>query len=146
MFPVCNKGKTRCKQSRSAWQPADSRRAVGAVESKTLWALGNYSFFIRPGYIRIGLQGADNLDTLVASAYQAPDKSRVVAVFVNSSFEIIPIKMSLLQGGNEKVKKVSIYKTGERSDLANMCVPEIFSHDVEYIIPPRSLITIVFDF
>jgi len=118
--------------------------SIGA--NKMLWALGNYSFFIRPGFTRIGLQGADKLNALVASAYQAPDKSRIVAVYVNSSFEMIPVKIALLQGWDRKVKKISLFRTDERSDLANMYVPENFSQDVEYAIPPRSLITMVFDF
>ena len=128
--------------------PTDGDLLKGGIirSNKMLWALGNYSFFIRPGYVRIGLRGAEDMDNLVASAYQAPDKSRIVAVYVNSSVEMIPVRISLLQGRNEKVKKVSIFKTDERSDLANMRVAENFSRDVEYVIPPRSLITMVFDF
>lgn len=114
--------------------------------NKMLWALGNYSFFIRPGYKRIDLEGADDLNTLVGSAFLAPDKSRIVAVYINSSFETVPVSMSFFQSWDEKVKKVSVYKTDDRTDLANMYVAEKFLPGAEYMIPPRSLVTMVFDY
>lgn len=114
--------------------------------NKMLWALGNYSFFIRPGYTRIDLQGADDLNTLVSSAYLSPDKSRIVVVCVNSSSEMIPVSVSFLHNWNEKIKKVSVYKTDNRTDLANMYVSEKFMPGTEYMVPPRSLITMVFDY
>ncbi|MGV8093487.1 MAG: glycoside hydrolase [Mangrovibacterium sp.] len=114
--------------------------------NKMLWALGNYSFFIRPGYVRIELQGADDLNTLVASAYLAPDNSRIVAVFVNSSFANMPVNVFFLNQGNKKVKKVAVYKTDDRTDLAKMDVPEKFLQAPKYIIPPRSLLTMTFDY
>lgn len=128
--------------------PTDGDLLKGGLirTNKMLWALGNYSFFIRPGYTRIGLWGADNPDTLAVSAYMAPDKSRIVAVYVNSSFETIPVSISILQGYDKKVEKVSVFRTDDRTDLANMYVPEKFSSDTEYEIPPRSLVTMVFDF
>jgi hypothetical protein len=128
--------------------PTDGDLLKGGLihTNKMLWALGNYSFFIRPGYKRIGLWGADDLDTLVASAYMAPDKSRIVAVFINSSFERIPVSVSFLNGYDKKVKKVSVFRTDERSDLANMYVSEEFSSDTKYEIPPRALITMVLYF
>ncbi len=113
--------------------------------NKMLWALGNYSFFIRPGYTRIQLQGADNLDTMVASAYLAPDNSRIVTVYVNSSFHPIFVGVSFPDDWNKKIKNVSAYKTDSRSDLANMYVDKEFSIKGGYVVPPRSLVTIVFD-
>jgi hypothetical protein len=108
--------------------------------------LGNYSFFIRPGYTRIGLRGAEDLDTVVASAYMAPDTSRIVIVFVNSSFTMAPARISFLRGWNKKVKKVAAFSTDDRTDLANVFLPEKFSPKEVYNIPARSLITMVFDF
>ncbi|MDP4273842.1 MAG: glycoside hydrolase [Bacteroidota bacterium] len=110
--------------------------------NKMLWALGNYSFFIRPGYTRVELQGADDLNSLVASAYLAPDKSQLVIVYVNSSFDKIEVHVTLPKDYAHKVKKLSAYRTDESSDLTNMYIPEKAGG---YIIPPRSLVTMVFD-
>ena len=128
--------------------PTDGDLMQGGLiaSNKLLWALGNYSFFIRPGYVRIDLQGADDLDTLVSSAYLSPDKSRIVVVHVNSSFETVPVNISFLNEQNRKIKKMSVYKTDERTDLANMYVPEQFIAGSEYGITPRSVVTMVFDF
>jgi len=118
----------------------------GNVRSnKLLWALGNYSLFIRPGYTRIGLQGADDLNTLAASAYMAPDKSRIVVVYVNSSFETFPVKVTLPKEYGRKVKAVSAFRTDDRSDLANMYVPGTYSPKNQYTVAPRSLMTLVLD-
>lgn len=113
--------------------------------NKLLWALGNYSFFIRPGYSRIGLNGAEDPDKVIASAYLSPDKSRIVTVYVNSSFEMVPVKISFLNGWGKEVKKVSVFRTDDRTDLAKVYMPEGFLSDREYVIPPRSLVTMVFD-
>jgi hypothetical protein len=127
--------------------PADGDLLKGGIvrSNKLLWALGNYSFFIRPGYIRIGLRGAENLDTVVASAFIAPDTSRVVVVFVNSSFKTVPARVSFLRGWNKKINKISAFRTDDRTDLSNMFIPDKFSPKEIYNIPARSLISMVFD-
>jgi hypothetical protein len=55
------------------------------TDSKLLWALGNYSRFIRPGAIRVDATGADINDPngLMISAYLLPDKKQLVVVAVN---------------------------------------------------------------
>ena len=49
---------------------------------KTLWVLGNYSLFIRPGYKRVDIsEGTDN--DCFGTAYIAPDGKTLVAVMTN---------------------------------------------------------------
>ena len=50
----------------------------------TLWVLGNYSLFIRPGYQRIALNQTESM-YFFGSAYLSPDKKRIVAVYTNYS-------------------------------------------------------------
>lgn len=47
-----------------------------------LWVLGNYSRFIRPGYIRVGLKASENKD-FFGTAYVSPDGKTVVVVYTN---------------------------------------------------------------
>ncbi len=67
----------------------DKNKNDGAVlESKMLWALGNYSRFIRPGYTRIRIEDleANALDeNFLYSAFRSPEKDKTVLVFVNDS-------------------------------------------------------------
>ncbi len=113
-----------------------------ARPNKLLWALGNYSHFIRPGYRRIAATGADDLDGLVASAYLAPDGGRIVAVLVNSSFEAIPVRFGLPADLADRVGGVSAYRTDGKMDLGNLAIHQ--THDRSLLVAPRSLTTVVF--
>jgi len=52
------------------------------LDSKRLWALGNYSRFVLPGYKRIKLLG--ELEKLPVSAYISPDGQTAVLVVINA--------------------------------------------------------------
>ena len=62
---------------------ADIKRGGIVTADKNLWVLGNYSRFIRPGYQRVQVEGADELNALMGSAWLSPDAETLVAVFVN---------------------------------------------------------------
>jgi O-glycosyl hydrolase len=115
-----------------------------ASTGKLLWGLGNYSFFIRPGYVRIKLTGADDLDTLAGSAYQSPDRSRIVAVYVNSSHDECIIKTSFPGKTSKKIKSISAYTTNSSMDLAKTAVNSNLNGTIN--IPARSIVTAVYDF
>ncbi|MBO4550805.1 MAG: hypothetical protein J5733_08745, partial [Bacteroidaceae bacterium] len=71
---------------------------------KNLWVLGNFSRFIRPGYKRIDIEGADEVDALLGSAWLSPDGNEVVAVFVNISYARRKIDLSMLSGEANEVR------------------------------------------
>jgi glucuronoarabinoxylan endo-1,4-beta-xylanase len=53
---------------------------------KTLWALGNFSRFIRPGFVRIGT--TSQAPTLLTSAYKDPGAGQFVIVAINTGTAI----------------------------------------------------------
>lgn len=54
--------------------------------SKALWALGNYSRFVRPGFRRLEVEGAStDANGPLVSAFRNPDATRTVVVLVNPS-------------------------------------------------------------
>lgn len=115
----------------------------GTVKAnKLLWALGNYSFFVRPGYCRVALTGADNLDGTVGSAYLSPDKNRLVAVFVNSGFKPDDITIHLPEQDAARLAQVRVFRTDAKTDLGCVNV----TNQASYTLAPRSLTTLVFDF
>lgn len=115
----------------------------GYVSSnKMLWVLGNFSRFIRPGYTRVSLEGADDLDTLAGSAYISPDGNRIVAVFVNSSFEDIQVDMSFSKTWKRKPTAISSYRTDARHDLAKVVTGKGYDHTIA----ARGVTTVVLDF
>ncbi|MBP3358126.1 MAG: hypothetical protein J6K91_04370 [Opitutales bacterium] len=120
---------------------SDSVKKGGTiVPTKLLWALGNYSFFIRPNYQRVSLEGADSLDSVMASAYLSPDENKLVVVCVNMNESLQSLNFSLpTQFANAKI---NAYTTDERRDLAKF-VEEQKSDKIRLL--PRSITTIVFE-
>ena len=119
----------------------DIHKGGYASANKMLWVLGNYSRFVRPGYVRVALEGADDLDTLAATAFVSPEGDRLVAVFVNSSFEEKPVELSMPKAWKKKMKSVTSYRTDARHDLAKTVTGEGLSH----VIGARGVTTIVID-
>lgn len=122
---------------------ANILKGGNATTNKILWALGNYSFFIRPGYLRIETQGADDLNKLAVSSYVSPSKNQIVSVFVNSSFDKEAVEFKLPDSYKNSVTSISVYQTNERSDLVE--VPFVLAPEMTYSIPARTISTIVFD-
>lgn len=54
------------------------------IPSKMLWALGNFSRFIRPKAIRLALSGVEESNELLSAAFQNTDGS-IVSVWINCS-------------------------------------------------------------
>lgn len=114
--------------------------AGGSVTyDKNLWALGNYSLFIRPGYQRISITGASDLNGLMATAYMAPDTSRMVVVYVNwgTSAENIQHNIINLPDGYH-IKNITPYITDNANNLAPKTTIAIGD---QYSIPGRSVVS-----
>ncbi|MEW4372315.1 glycoside hydrolase [Paenibacillus kandeliae] len=111
------------------------------LPSKTLWALGNYSRFVRPGAERIGLEGANDPNGLMGSAYYHDKDKQLSVVFVNSSNEdkTIHVDISNLPGGKD-VKQFEPYLTSDSADLKKQST---VSMKKDITIPARSLMTLV---
>lgn len=101
-------------------------------ETKRLWAMGNYSRFVRPGAVRVGT--TVNSEVIKASAYTDPASGALTVVVINNSLEAQPITLAGVRGG------VSIYETSDAHDLA--CVYGGAMPDV-YMLAPASITTIV---
>jgi O-glycosyl hydrolase len=90
------------------WYPATENRSNSAGEievTKNIWAFGNFSRFIRPGYQRVevtnGLFGNEKQEAanLMVSAYVSPDKRELVVVLINYSEQDLDVP--LVNYGNE---------------------------------------------
>jgi O-glycosyl hydrolase len=116
-------------------------------DRSTLWALGNYSFFIRPGYQRIQLDGANDLGGLMGTAYIAPDHSRIVAVYVNMAYETKTIKTTFqnMQGFTPVNNKMYVTNSLYNMRKSGGASADVYSPDKELSIPSRSVVTIVYD-
>ncbi|MDD3078800.1 MAG: glycoside hydrolase [Paludibacter sp.] len=119
----------------------------GVVRDRsTLWALGNYSFFIRPGYKRIKMTGGDDLDGLLGTAYLSPDSDRIVVVYVNMAYETKKIATEFV---NMEAVPVSNkrYVTNVSYNLRKYgsSTSDVYDPDKELSIPTRSVMTVVYE-
>ncbi|MFD3002018.1 glycoside hydrolase [Pontibacter toksunensis] len=119
----------------------DKNKTDGAYyESKMLWALGNYSRFIRPGAIRVSAQLAGTKagdDMLLASSYLDNEKKQLITVAVNAGTEPVKIKLD--------VKGVTIANTRPYVTTAEKSMEPgtLLSSDSDIILAPRSVTTLV---
>lgn len=95
---------------------AQNQRDGDILSSKTLWALGNFARFVRPGMVRVSLQTSvaqpSGSEPLI-SAYQSADKKQLVVVVVNPG-EARPIQLA---GVTSRASQVDLYETTETANL-----------------------------
>lgn len=120
---------------------ADLSAGGTITADKSLWALGNFSYFIRPGYQRISTNNTENLSGLMSSAYLAPDQTEIVVVHVNwgeAATEIEHLFYALPEG--KKIKQITPYVTNATNNLQQK--PAIHNGDT-YTISAKSVTTMV---
>ena len=116
---------------------ADIKLGGILTADKNLWVLGNYSRFIRPGYQRVQVEGADEMNALMGTAWLSPEADTLVAVFVNMD-----------KGSRE----VTLLFPGFDADEVNTYVTD-WSHNLQLDpdqkdaanlrLPSRSVVTVV---
>ena len=113
----------------------DKNKTGGSYhDSKMLWALGNYSRFIRPGMKRV-YATLPSSDSILVSAWKDEKKKKLVVVVVNRSLEYLPLTLST-STGNAITSQWSAYTTSSTKNLGKQTLS---SNQAE--IPPQSLIT-----
>jgi len=110
----------------------DKNESGGNIyESKLLWALGNYSRFIRPGAKRIAVETETNPDVKI-SAYKN-ETGNTVIICMNRSDQDQTIQMNLTGNANR-------YETSEQNSLALL---EQVNLKKPVNLPDRSITTFV---
>lgn len=109
-----------------------------ARPSKLMWALGNYSFFVRPGMKRVAVEGIDPVKAstdVMISAYK--DSKKLVIVAINATDKEQTYKLDI--DGQIKNKSLTPYITSESSNLTKGQVVKMES----MVIPSKSVVTFV---
>jgi len=112
-----------------------------------MWALGNYSLFVRPGYKRINLTGASDLAGLMATAYISPSdapKQKIVAVFINADSLSKDISTEITGITGLEPTTYTVYETSASHSL-NKTLAGNYNSLRFITIQGRSVVTIVFD-
>lgn len=127
------------------WKKAGDPESI--YPARLLWALGNYSRFVRPGMRRVEMVvPGQEIDGLMGSAYKDDAKQQVVAVYIN---------ISKVQQSRQLV-----FKLGQRAWTFRSMTPYVTSDapgcelkqiasataGAQVDIPSRSVVTVVAQF
>ncbi|MET9971448.1 glycoside hydrolase family 30 beta sandwich domain-containing protein, partial [Streptomyces sp. NPDC006356] len=102
-----------------------------------LWALANYSRFIRPGATRIGATASDA--DLKLSAFRNTDGS-VTVVALNAAGSATPVSFSLQNVGFTTGTATPYLTNGTQSTARQSAVP-VTGGALKATVPARSLVT-----
>ena len=105
--------------------------------AKRLYALGNYSRFVRPGYYRIGV--ANHAFTSV-SAFKDPDSGAFAIVAINSGFTAVTQTFNLT---NFNAGSVTPWVTSSSLSLSNQPAVAVSNAAFAYPLPALSVVTFV---
>ena len=116
---------------------ADPKNGGVLTVDKNLWVLGNYSRFIRPGYKRVDVEGADEMNALIGSSWISPDSKTLVTVLVNMSRSTRKIDLSL---SGYSIESTKTYVTDKDHNLE---LDTSLQNPADMEIPARSVVTVV---
>ncbi|WP_418420043.1 glycoside hydrolase, partial [Alistipes indistinctus] len=105
----------------------------------TLWVLGNYSRFIRPGYRRISLDLNESRN-FFGSAWISPESDKIVAVYTNLSEKGVRLNETHTGWDNE-VKTVTTYTTTAGKNLKESTV----TNGEQVVLDAESVTTVVYN-
>ena len=124
------------RPERRDWQRGGDNTSFkpSARDSRLLWALGNYSRFVRPGAVRYEVEGPEDPYGLMVSAYRNTDGSWVV-VAINYSEKEQPFSLA---PSPSTLHQLRAYRTSDVDGETLRPVPVTSS------LPPRSITTFTF--
>lgn len=105
------------------------------LPSKTLWVLGNFSRFVRPGAQRIALSPDTDRDGLLASAYLDAQRKTLSVVLINESANDKPVLLQVPTGP----KALTPWVTSAGEDLARR--PDVPAGRT-FVLPAKSVVTL----
>ncbi|MBO4673348.1 MAG: glycoside hydrolase family 30 protein [Bacteroidaceae bacterium] len=111
-------------------------------DSKLMWTMGNFSRFVRPGAVRLDMEGDMEIDGLMLSAYQNTDGTlAIVAINYSKEDRPVSIDLSQLSTVNYQLSTITAYRT---SDVEGESLKNIGKVDLRNTtLPARSVTTFV---
>ncbi len=108
---------------------------------KRLWSFGNYSRYVRPGYVRVDIEGdSRDLEKLLPTAFTGINEAgeeELVMVFVNEGTSSQEFVLEGCQG----YERIAYYETSDAHDLE--CVLEEEWKQGPVTVPGRSVVTVI---
>ena len=115
------------------------------LTSKMLWAVGHHSRFVRPGMVRVAIDGAplQNHAGLLATAYHDGKSGRVVVVYVNSGGAPVAVRLDVVGDPRRpKVQRAWVTSAAPGDELRALATTDAGE---TVTVPGRALVTVVLD-
>ena len=110
--------------------------SISIVPLKRLWAYGNYTRFIRPGFTRGDVSGSKDLRP-VAFKGENDGKEQLILVLINDKFTT---QQAVLEGDFSAYSSMEIHETSNYRDLARTYKGAV---KTEFSVPMQSVVTVV---
>ena len=104
--------------------------------AKRLWAMGQYSRFVRPGFVRVAVDAGD-VERLKVTAFASTDGRRLACVMINPTDKPIA---AVIAAPGFAARSSSLYVTDEARDLA-----AVKQEGGDVILPALSVSTLLLD-
>jgi O-glycosyl hydrolase len=125
------------------WKKAGDSETV--LASKTLWAVGHHSRFVRPGMVRVAIEGAPLQDHagLLATAYHDSARGTIAIVYVNSGAAAVAVRLDIANlKTRPKMQSAYLTSAAPGNDLRALGADE---YGKTISIPARALVTVVLE-
>ena len=109
---------------------------VQIMPLKRLWAYGNYTRFLHPGYVRVDVTGAQELLPVAFEGLQDGRMQRVI-ILINESAEP---RSAALEGCTEGFTALQVHETSDAHDLDKVYDGPVLP---SVTLPGRSVVTLV---
>lgn len=126
--------------AQSTWTnapPGTPTQSHGWWYSPSYWSMKHFSYFIQPGYRRVG--ATDNDSNVRGSAYLSPDGLRLVLVMINTN--AVTSAALDLNAANFPFVESGVYQTSN----TNYYFKPLGQAGSQLSLPPRSLTTVVLE-
>ncbi|ANQ51655.2 beta-glycosidase [Flammeovirga sp. MY04] len=104
--------------------------------TKSLWALGNFSRFVRPGFERVDIE-IDGNTNILSSAFVSPSSDELVVVYTNLTDQYTGVEIKM----DNNMRAVESYVTSNEFDLVK---EEINEDERKIQLLPRSVTTVIY--
>ena len=109
---------------------------ISIVPLKRLWAYGNFTRYIRPGFVRVDAKGARDLAPVVFKG-ERDGKQQLVIVLINEAYSSRKVTLA---GDFSAYASMQLHETSTYRDLANTYSGAV---KTDISVPMQSVITIV---
>jgi glucuronoarabinoxylan endo-1,4-beta-xylanase len=109
---------------------------------KRLYTLGNYSKFIRPGYVNVSVAGTIPANVFI-SAYKDPSSGKVVVVAINNNTGASNTSVPVFLSGGQAVTQMTPYATSSSETLTAKTAVTVTNSSFTASLEPQSVTTFV---